>query len=118
MAWKPPGKDCGLCGAASCTAFTALVAAGAKSFRDCPFYQENVKGKDSSYSGVDILGLTYDFVLHPFPGEPSTRKDIVPFRPDLVEKWEIKAVPREQNRLADRLANLAIDKGAGEEGKK
>lgn len=34
------------------------------------------------------------------------------------EKWEIKAVPREQNRLADRLANLAIDKEAGEEGKK
>jgi ribonuclease HI len=27
-----------------------------------------------------------------------------------LEKWEIKSVPREQNRLADRLANLAIDK--------
>lgn len=34
------------------------------------------------------------------------------------EKWEIKAVPREQNRLADRLANLAIDKEAGAEEKK
>lgn len=91
MTWRPPGKDCGLCGAASCTAFTALVAAGAKSVRDCPFYQETERRKDSSYSGVDILGLTYDFVIHPFPGEPSTRKDIIPFRSDLVEKWEIKA---------------------------
>lgn len=45
----------------------------------------------SLYSGFDLLGLSYDFVLHPFPGEPSTRKDIVPFRPDLVEKWNIKA---------------------------
>ena len=34
------------------------------------------------------------------------------------EKWEIKAVPREQNRLADRLANLAIDREAGEGEKK
>lgn len=91
MAWRPPGKDCGLCGAASCTAFTALLTAGAKSLWDCPFYQETEKRKDSSYSGVDTLGLTYDFVIHPFPGEPSTRKDIIPFRPDIVEKWEIKA---------------------------
>ncbi|HAD83138.1 TPA: ribonuclease H [Candidatus Edwardsbacteria bacterium] len=26
-----------------------------------------------------------------------------------MEKWEIQAIPRAQNRLADRLANLAID---------
>jgi ribonuclease HI len=36
---------------------------------------------------------------------------------DKFEKWEIKAVPREQNRLADRLANLAIDREAGREEK-
>jgi ribonuclease HI len=29
-----------------------------------------------------------------------------------MEKWEIHSVPRTQNRLADRLANLAIDKEA------
>lgn len=32
-----------------------------------------------------------------------------------MEKWEIKSVPRTQNRLADRLANLAIDKEATQE---
>lgn len=31
---------------------------------------------------------------------------------DQLEKWEIQSVPRVQNRLADRLANLAIDKEA------
>lgn len=31
---------------------------------------------------------------------------------DKLEKWEIQSVPRVQNRLADRLANLAIDKEA------
>ena len=90
MEWIPPGKDCGLCGATSCTAFTQLLAEGAKKHQDCPFYRENSGVQKSSYSGYDLLGLPYDFVLHPFPGEPSTRKDIVPFRPDLVEKWEIR----------------------------
>lgn len=91
MGWIPPGKDCGLCGAASCTAFSELLARGAKRHQDCPFYQESSGVQKSLYSGFDLLGLSYDFVLHPFPGEPSTRKDIVPFRPDLVEKWNIKA---------------------------
>lgn len=43
-----------------------------------------------SYSGTDILGNTYDFVLTALPGEPSARKFIVPFRPDLVEGWDIR----------------------------
>jgi ribonuclease HI len=30
------------------------------------------------------------------------------------KKWEIKAIPRSENRLADRLSNLAIDKGSPE----
>ncbi|MBR1368759.1 Fe-S cluster protein [Methanocalculus chunghsingensis] len=90
MAWKPPGKDCGLCGAKTCMAFSALLAAGAKRQTDCPFYGEEKQQVSSGYSGVDLLGIEYDFVLHPFPGEPSTRKDVVPFRPDLVERWEIQ----------------------------
>lgn len=93
MDWVPPGKDCGLCGAQSCTAFCALLAAGAKKLRDCPFYEkENTENilKRSTHAGSDFLDLSYDFVLHPFPGEPSTRKDIVPFRPDLVELWQIQ----------------------------
>lgn len=31
------------------------------------------------------------------------------------QKWEIKAVPRAENRLADRLSNIAIDKVAKED---
>lgn len=36
-----------------------------------------------------MLGNAYDFVITAFPGEPSARKSIVPFRPDLVERWDI-----------------------------
>jgi len=39
---------------------------------------------------TDILGNGFDFILHPLPGEVSARKIILPFRPDLVERWEIK----------------------------
>ena len=42
------------------------------------------------YSGTDVTGAKYDFVIRAFPGEPSARKFIVPFRADLVEKWDIK----------------------------
>jgi uncharacterized Fe-S cluster-containing protein len=37
-----------------------------------------------------VLGNAYDFVLTALPGEPSARKFIVPFRPDLVERWDIR----------------------------
>ena len=42
------------------------------------------------YSGTDVTGAQYDFVIRAFPGEPSARKFIVPFRADLVEKWNIR----------------------------
>ena len=38
---------------------------------------------------VDILGNPFDFILHPLPGECSARKIILPFRPDLVERWDV-----------------------------
>lgn len=49
-----------------------------------------IQVRNSNYSGTDEVGKEYDFVLFPFPGEPSARKFIVPFRADLVEKWNIK----------------------------
>ncbi len=93
MTWTPPGKDCGLCGADSCIAFSSLVAAGAKKLVECPFYEEERKKRYISKTDrntADLLGHSFYFILHPFPGEISTRKDVVPFRADLVEKWEIK----------------------------
>ena len=92
MAWVPPGKDCGACGASSCEEFLSLIATGAKSSADC-LYHSAGQGRDriaSSYTGRDVLGTRYDFVLHAFPGEPSARKFIVPFRADLVERWNIQ----------------------------
>jgi uncharacterized Fe-S cluster-containing protein len=39
---------------------------------------------------VDIIGDPFDFILHPLPGECSARKILLPFRPDLVERWDIQ----------------------------
>ncbi len=91
--WKPPGKDCGACGAQSCREFLLLVKTREKELPDCPFYEERRLDSalpDGEYSGKDIVGQAYDFVLLPLPGEPSARKIILPFRPDLVERWDIK----------------------------
>ncbi|MDK2973728.1 MAG: hypothetical protein PWP08_99 [Methanofollis sp.] len=93
MAWQPPGKNCGLCGAQSCEAFLEQAAAGALSYTDCPFYSEEEKAVDAGaavHADLDIVGNPYDFVLDPLPGEPSARKIVLPFRPDLVEKWGIE----------------------------
>ncbi|MCT8336084.1 Fe-S cluster protein [Methanoculleus sp. Afa-1] len=94
MAWQPPGKDCGACGSPTCEAFIALVRRGGKSLPDCVFYPAGTPAStgsegDACYTGRDVLGGEYDFILNPLPGEVSARKIILPFRPDLVEKWEI-----------------------------
>ncbi|MGA2161733.1 MAG: (Fe-S)-binding protein [Methanoregula sp.] len=92
MAWVPPGKDCGSCGIATCKEFAKAVKKGKKAETDCPFYTaEQYACQDKArYSGTDVTGAKYDFVIRAFPGEPSARKFIVPFRADLVEKWDIR----------------------------
>ena len=93
MAWTPPGKDCGACGSPTCEAFLALVRLGKKDLPDCVFYRTGTASSrfegEALHSGRDVLGVEYDFILEPLPGEVSARKIILPFRPDLVEKWEI-----------------------------
>ena len=93
MAWQPPGKDCGACGAPTCEAFIALAREGEKDLLDCVFYSTDLAPSrfesETRHTGRDILGTEYDFILEPLPGEVSARKIILPFRPDLVEKWEI-----------------------------
>ena len=93
MTWSPPGKNCGACGIESCEEFKVLLDEGKREESDCPYYQQGTayQAGETSYSGTDVAGFKYDFVLKPFPGEPSARKFIVPFRADLVEKWDIKA---------------------------
>ena len=106
--WNPPGKDCGACGSQTCSDFVDRLEGGSAKLELCPFYsKENIVGQDNrdnivigenltmlarktTYSGVDVAGKEYDFVLLPFPSEPSARKFIVPFRADLVELWGIK----------------------------
>jgi uncharacterized Fe-S cluster-containing protein len=94
--WQPPGKNCGLCGSISCQEFLRSVLRDDKDYSECPFYRKEASLKKDSalseavYSDKDILGNRYDFVLEPLPGECSARKIVLPFRPDLVEKLNLK----------------------------
>ncbi|MEN6518447.1 MAG: (Fe-S)-binding protein [Methanospirillum sp.] len=92
-AWAPPGKDCGACGVRSCDDFIARVENGERTPADCCFFQPgNAKAAPPrlTYTGVDVAGKEYDFVLFPLPNEPSARKFVVPFRADIVERWGIR----------------------------
>ncbi len=91
--WNPCGKDCGACGAATCADFLILMSRGEKVREDCPFHGEcagSSPAKDAEYSGIDVCGKPYDFTIGPLGDEPSARKIILPFRADLVERWNIK----------------------------
>lgn len=92
MAWVPPGKDCGACGLSTCDGFIDAVRQKKKVNEDCTFYAPVLAGPHdkTEYSGTDVTGAKYDFILRAFPGEPSARKFVVPFRADLVEKWDIQ----------------------------
>jgi uncharacterized Fe-S cluster-containing protein len=92
MAWDPPNKDCGACGLPKCRDFVKAVKKGSKTESDCLYYTMDhcTAQRQTSYSGTDVTGAKYDFVIRAFPGEPSARKFIVPFRADLVEKWDIR----------------------------
>ena len=92
MAWVPPGKDCGACGLPTCDDFTKAVKKNKKTNEDCTFFAIEPPGPrdKTEYSGTDVTGAKYDFIIRAFPGEPSARKFVVPFRADLVEKWDIQ----------------------------
>ncbi len=92
MPWVPPGKDCGACGLPSCDEFVKAVEERKKTNADCTFYTfgQCSNFAKTPYTGTDVTGAEYDFILLAFPGEPSARKFIVPFRADLVERWDIK----------------------------
>lgn len=96
-AWLPPGKNCGLCGEANCKNFLRAVQGGNKNYTDCPYYhtslslQRTAAPNTAVYPPTDILGNPYDFILEPLPGEVSARKIVLPFRPDMIEKLQIRA---------------------------
>lgn len=93
LVWTPPGKNCGACGQKDCVTFTDAVNAGVLRDCDCPFFSSDTQTKiplPSEYQTEDILGDPIDFVLNPLPGEVSARKLLLPFRPDLVERWNIQ----------------------------
>jgi len=83
-------RDCGACGFRSCREFDEAVLAGTRDVTACPFPDRYGKGIAPGEAFRDILGTLYDFVLEPLPGEPSARKMVLPFRPDQVEKMEIR----------------------------
>ena len=93
--WRPPGKDCGLCGEHNCGDFLNRVDEGQKTYANCPFYEKEGRKtpgstREANYTGKDVLGNAYDFILTPLPGEISARKIVLPFRGDMVEKMAIK----------------------------
>ena len=92
--WTPPGRNCGACGHPRCEGFMDAVRRGAARPESCPFYRASGRGEATDvfeyrYSGRDIVGQSYDFVMRAMPGEPSARKIVLPFRPDLVERMGI-----------------------------
>jgi uncharacterized Fe-S cluster-containing protein len=92
--WIPPGKNCGACGLNSCDDFSKALKEGRANHYLCPFFTTNNMASDINiiprYTGYDVVGQKYSFVLRPMPGEISARKIVLPFRSDLVEKWDIK----------------------------
>ena len=80
------------------------VSRGTAQTKDCPFFQRESDtsslNQDLEILSVytqnqipeyDILGNPLDFIIIPLPGEQSARKFLLPFRPDMVERWDIKA---------------------------
>lgn len=94
--WIPPGRNCGACGYGTCDEFLSVVHLGTRKKEECPFsstsFPENMCNPCSEIASgsVDILGIPFDFIIRPLPGEYSARKILLPFRPDLVERWDIK----------------------------
>jgi uncharacterized Fe-S cluster-containing protein len=94
MVFNPPGKDCGACGAPTCREFSLLCSAGKKKDHDCIFYSSGESGLSAAdavvHDRLDVTGKPYDFIISALPGEVSARKIILPFRPDLVERYDIR----------------------------
>lgn len=92
--FTPPGRNCGACGCRTCDEYTVRVRSGNLDKESCPFYREKPVSNElpifkTRYSGTDVVGQQYDYVITAIPGEPSARKIALPFRPDLVERMEI-----------------------------
>jgi hypothetical protein len=69
-----------------------MIGRGEKTREDCPFSCECAApspATEPNYTGTDVCGRAYDFVIGPLGTEPSARKIILPFRADLVERWNI-----------------------------
>jgi len=91
--WAPPGRNCGACGYRTCDEFSRACEDGTRNKEECPFLNEcsgKMECTDQILGTVDVLGDSFDFILHAIPGECSARKIILPFRPDLVERWDIQ----------------------------
>lgn len=86
-------KNCGMCGVKTCKEFRKWVANGKRKWDDCIYNADQLSCaglKQVDYEKTDLHGDVYDFILNPIGNEMSARKIIQPFRPDLVERWDIK----------------------------
>lgn len=82
-------RNCGLCGNQSCEEFRNSIKNGLKKENDCPFYMKD-RNRTIIKDNTDTHGNKYDFILKAIGDEISARKIVRPFRPDLIEKLDIK----------------------------
>lgn len=82
-------RNCGLCGNQSCEEFRNSIKKGLKKENDCPFYMQD-RNTTIIKDNTDTHGNKYDFILKAIGDEISARKIVRPFRPDLIEKLDIK----------------------------
>lgn len=82
-------RNCGLCGNQSCEEFRNSIKKGLKKENDCPFYMKD-RNTTIIKDNTDTHGNKYDFILKAIGDEISARKIVRPFRPDLIEKLDIK----------------------------
>ena len=82
-------RNCGLCGNQSCEEFRNSLKKGLKKENDCPFYMKD-RNTTIIKDNTDTHGNKYDFILKAIGDEISARKIVRPFRPDLIEKLDIK----------------------------
>ncbi len=93
--FTPPGRNCGACGCRTCDEYLERVHSGSLAADSCPFYREPSEDTvpmisvQHHYSGTDVVGQEYEYVITSMPGEPSARKIILPFRSDSVERMAI-----------------------------
>ncbi|MEM1659282.1 MAG: hypothetical protein QXK94_09635 [Candidatus Jordarchaeales archaeon] len=86
-------RNCGMCGFGSCARFAEEAEKNPSLLERCMYLGEGYEVRDvtcAEYTGKDVIGEKYDFILMPLPNEKSCREYILPFNPLLIRELDIK----------------------------